>query len=736
MQTTLKTIATALGMSKRAVELRANRENWPFHLETVRGGQRKVFKVSALPAAVSAAVQRHTALSERAQTASRVHQHLTPLRRDRQAWLAEDQHRAEQRLQSLMQPLLPSVQHRLDGRYDIINSWERWWSTVRPLSKTQSYVAYAEAFNAGHTDVDAEIVQRFSPLKSRTLQNWVLRYEKRGLVGLIDRRDGRHRKDVNVITQCPLLEKSLISLLLARPHLSIRALTSLLEQAAINEDGEVLFTAPSYWAVYRFVGGWKARHTSLYTASVNPDGWKGRYMSAFGQADEDVTRLNQRWEMDATVADWMLLDEHGQTRRYSISVVVDVYSRRGVMVISPTPKTETHQLALRQAILSWGVPEEVVTDNGQDYVSRAFVETLHSLGIHHRRTHAFSPWEKPHVERLHRTLLHSVLEADSSFIGHDVAQRKALQSRQAFSQRLFSKDSPPITLAMPASVLQQRVNQWLSCVYEQTIHESLQQTPAQRAQHYTGEVRRVGDERALDILLLPYAGKGNYVVTKKGLRLLGAQFIAPELSLWIGKTVSVYATQDWGEVVVYHEGQFVCIARCPERTGIRRQEIAVLARKLQREQVQRQRKAARAVKLNPDTLVSALLQRQAERAPSTVASAASTSTYDTPALKVAGEAARVMAGDAVPIEVPPVLPQGPAGVLKKNQPSQAREGIPETAAQRWQQWQTLDRQQAKGEAIASSRLARFYASYVHTAEYAAFKGRHAVATTTLRQERT
>ena len=58
-------------------------------------------------------------------------------------------------------------------------------------------------------------------------------------------------------------------------------------------------------------------------------------MVAFGDASEDVERLNQRWEMDATPADWMLQDEDGALRRYSVSVIIDVYSSRSLMVVSP-----------------------------------------------------------------------------------------------------------------------------------------------------------------------------------------------------------------------------------------------------------------------------------------------------------------------------------------------------------------------------------------------------------------
>lgn len=52
----LASLAAALGKSKRAVELRANREEWSFELRTVRGGKQRLFVVPNLPVDVQAAV--------------------------------------------------------------------------------------------------------------------------------------------------------------------------------------------------------------------------------------------------------------------------------------------------------------------------------------------------------------------------------------------------------------------------------------------------------------------------------------------------------------------------------------------------------------------------------------------------------------------------------------------------------------------------------------------------------
>lgn len=50
------TLAAALGKTKRAIEIRAKRENWQFDERAVRGGQQRLYAVDALPADVQAAV--------------------------------------------------------------------------------------------------------------------------------------------------------------------------------------------------------------------------------------------------------------------------------------------------------------------------------------------------------------------------------------------------------------------------------------------------------------------------------------------------------------------------------------------------------------------------------------------------------------------------------------------------------------------------------------------------------
>ncbi|MFZ6712986.1 integrase catalytic domain-containing protein [Undibacterium sp. TC9W] len=562
MSIDLNIIAAALKVSKRAAEIRANRENWTFSTVPGRGGQRKIFVLANLPRDVSKRVEIH----QRGACASKELAVVAQVRAEAAAELQATRQKAELSLRKVAEVHAPGQQARFDSRYTIVKSWEAWYA-AHPMGKKVSYWAYANAFNANEIDLDVALLQKYQPLQGRSVEHWVLKYNKEGMSGLIDGWTGKARKDVNVFTTQPELEKTAIAILIERPTITMKTLTDLLGVAAKDrESGGMLFNAPSYFATTRFCNAWKQKNEEFFMASVNPDEWKNKRMVAFGDASEGVERLNQRWEMDATPADWMLKTPEGGLRRYSVSVIIDVYSRRAIMVLSPTPRAETHKLALRLALLSWGVPEEIVTDNGKDYISRDFVGTL---------------------------------------------------------------------------------------------------------------------------------------------RL----------------------TDDLGQIVVYHEGKFVCIARCPERTGINRQELAAKARQVQRHNIAEQRKAAKTKKVNTDELVDMLLRDNAEAAGKLATLPKASISHSSTGLTAAGEAARVLDGVVAKTEVPAELRR----LIDKRKTEEATpvkqaavsnvSVIPETPEHRFNKWLGLEELLKNGGTIDDARLTRWYGSYQQTPEFAAKKRR-------------
>ena len=156
--------------------------------------------------------------------------------------------------------------------------------------------------------------------------------------------------------------------------------------------------------------------------------------------------------------------------------------------------------------------------------------------------------------------------------------------------------------------------------YHNREHGSLDMSPFQKAVSWTGSVERIDNPRLLDVLL---AERIQRTVQKKGLKIDDAWFIAPELAVnLVGRDVQVRLDPlDLGRVYVFHDGQFICVAECPERTGMNRQEVAQKAKKMQAAEVSRQKRELKAMarKVNTDDVVQEILRHNAAQAGTLVA---------------------------------------------------------------------------------------------------------------------
>lgn|GEM_PF-338073 len=721
--------------SARAWQDLVEREQIAFteHRSRGRGGIRREY----LPTpAMAKLIERAEGIRARGDVAARKIAAMEAFNRDEAAAEASRQAKGEAALADLVAKLTPNQQARFDARWAIVQGWEVWFVQAQPMGKKAGLAIFADAYNADElrlAQITAAVREAFPTVSARSVERFVTDYTRDGLAGLIDKQDGRLLKDVNVFTKQPELYSAALAVITAKPHIKTTDLVELLKGASIDaETGEVLFEAPSYWAADRFVKAWKAKHPELFLALTNPDEWKNKAMSAVGNASEDVERLNQRWEMDATPADWMLTDpESGERRRYACSVVIDVYSRRMIVVLARTPKAQTHMFCLRLALLAWGVPEEIVTDNGKDYVAREFVQVLNALDIKHRTTAPFSPWQKPHVERGIGVMLHSILELLPNFIGHSVAERSAIEARRAFSERLFKKDSV-VELDMTPNELQATINDWLVGTYEQRAHGETNTAPFARTAAWRGKVRRIQNERALDILLLPAAGGGTRTLQKKGIHLDGAWYAAPALfaHVEVGTEVTLRETEDFGEVIVYQDGQFVCVAVCPERKGVSRKELAAHCRSAQAKRVKDAKRTMRAAsKIDPDAELSRLLRNKAQAAGKLTPLPARTEAHSSQGLEQAAIAGRRLAGELAPAPVPADLQAAMArrqadAIVIPADPEPKVVQIPETPELRFRKWLELNARVERGDVIDEPKLQKWWGMYQQAPEFKTQMRRH------------
>jgi len=500
------------------------------------------------------------------------------------------------------------AQRRIDAKLLLLHARESFaQSASLPVKSSEHH--FAAEYNGGGVAVSDEVRALVPRLSAPTLARWRRELRDNGISAL-GGAYGNRRGD-GKLDRHPTVSEFVIGMLVRTPHArTTQVMRAIL--AAFPDLPEMAL--PSKRSLARWLKAWRAENAETLTALANPDKWKSKYMVAFGSASEGIVRLNQRWELDATPGDVMLADG-----RHQVLGVIDIYSRRAKLLVSRTNKAEAVAQLVRGALLEFGVPEQAKTDNGSDYKSKHVLRVFASLDVEQIFCPPFQPWHKPHIERFFGTFTRDLVELLGNFIGHNVAERQAIRDRQSFADRLM-KRGEVVEISMTAAEFQRFCDRWIEAVYMLNPHKGLDgRTPFEAVSAWHHPVRRIEDERALDILLAPAAGGDGWrIVQKKGLLIDNAWFIAPELEAFVGQRVMCLALPDLGRIVVQGgpDMRHVCIAECPERTGMDRAEVAAKGRSLQRERVQEDRRRLRAIQratTTDDIVERMLVEREAAR---------------------------------------------------------------------------------------------------------------------------
>lgn len=513
------------------------------------------------------------------------------------------------------------------------------------LSMIAARQAFSSLFNADAIHVEGWVKDEVGKLSVASLQRWQGQVAREGA----HRLGGKYgnRKGQGQIEGDAALRDFCIAMMVQYTHLTAAGLGRAIEARFSRTMAKR--------TVQRFMATARQTYAEAFLQATNPDQHKNLRLVAFGSQSDAATALNAVWEIDASPADIELLDPEaeGGKRRHNLVAIIDVYSRRANVLVTPTPKATAATLVIRRAIKSFGVPGLIKMDNGKDFASMHVARALGALGIAQKFCPPFTPEGKPHVERFFQTLQHELVSMLPGFVGHNVTQRQGIEASRAFSQRLGEADKL-ISAEITADELQARIDNWLAHEYHRRAHGTLGTSPMLKAVSWTGEVRTIDDERALDMLLAEAPDTDGYrTVQKKGIRVENAYFIAPELGAFVGERVHVRLDpEDMGRVVVYTpDMDFICVAEAPERTGIDRREASMRAKHIQRENLRelrdemKRRKRDQRVHHIADEIAEH--QRRRTEAETIVAFARPTAEHSTPALQAASDAARAI-DDPIP----------------------------------------------------------------------------------------
>ncbi|MCM3297256.1 IS481 family transposase [Streptomyces pseudogriseolus] len=243
----------------------------------------------------------------------------------------------------------------------------------------------------------------------QTVSGWKSRYEASGLAGLAD----RSRRPASCPHQASAeVETAVCELRRKHSKWGPRRIAFVLERSG------TVSPVPSRMTVYRIL----VRH-----GLVEP-GVRRRKRSDYKRWQRD--RPMQLWQMDI-VGGVMLVDPvTGELTEAKVVTGVDDHSR--YCVIASVVERATGRAvcsAFARALQRFGVPEEVLTDNGKQFTDRfghggevLFDRICRENGIAHRLTQPASPTTTGKVERFHQTLRRELLNDCGAFVSIEDAQ--------------------------------------------------------------------------------------------------------------------------------------------------------------------------------------------------------------------------------------------------------------------------------------------------------------------------
>jgi transposase InsO family protein len=240
-----------------------------------------------------------------------------------------------------------------------------------------------------------EVADRLG-VSRQSIHSWIARYEAGGLAALTDR---SHRPSSCPHQTSPELEAEICELRREHPGWGPRRIEHQLARLGVDP-------VPSRSAIYRCL----KRHGLVELRR------RRKRREEFRRWQRD--RPMQLWQMD--IMGGVLLDDATELK---VVTGVDDHSRFCIaagLVRRATTKAVCEVLA--QALSTYGIPDEILTDNGKQFTGRfgsspsevLFDRILRENGISHRLTAPRSPTTTGKIERFHQTLRKEFL-ADRTF---------------------------------------------------------------------------------------------------------------------------------------------------------------------------------------------------------------------------------------------------------------------------------------------------------------------------------
>jgi putative transposase len=339
------------------------------------------------------------------------------------------------------------AQQERDARLAVVAAFEK-FSRGLQLGYATRVQVFTDKYNAASLMIEPWVRETVPELSKRSLARWQSQKRDGKALGH-DPAQARKGTGVLEIANDGNVKAFILALIAHQPHLSGHHVRTMCRSEfgdtlnVVSKGIETAIPMPPVRTFQHALKGLKTSHKVELIKLTNPDRYRSHLAPAGVGMLRHITEPNQLWQIDASPVDALCTDG-----RHSVYACIDIATRRTVWHLSRTPRASAVALLMRKAILEWGVPKSVTTDNGSDFVAHDTQRLFLSLDIEPNPSDAYSPEQKGHVERVIKTFQHDVGPLLPGFVGHSVADRKAIEERKSFSKRLGETEAETFSVSL------------------------------------------------------------------------------------------------------------------------------------------------------------------------------------------------------------------------------------------------------------------------------------------------
>jgi len=254
--------------------------------------------------------------------------------------------------------------------------------------------------------------------------------------------------------------------------------------------------------------------------------------------------------VDATKFDFMCsyLDKDGNIKigRLNLTAVIDVHTGNAVATLSETITSYDQVRVLHKAFTRMGMPEQIYTDNGKDYVSYHYSDVLLDIGITQIMAQVGQGRQKGKIERFFGVIQTEMAKV-AGYIGNNVAKRTKIEDQEASK---IDKRTGKAT----------RINASRLLTMEE-LQVMVDNFTARASESYLAQTEHLMSENELEDVRRKLGKKHVRPLHRDGLKVNSLTYISS--ALWVnglatGQAVEVYEDiDDINKVYVYSGDKYI-----------------------------------------------------------------------------------------------------------------------------------------------------------------------------------